>query len=467
MTWMLLLAAFLLRIVTLGAAPLWYDEQFTVLVSRMDYAHMLAAVAADAHPPAFFVLSWVWGRVAGTGEIAMRLWPAIFGAASVAAADAVLRRWEVSPAARLAALTWLGFSGWQIAMSQEARMYTMLQLLYLLAVLAAVSGHPAAFAAAGAGLLMTHAWGWLYLAAAGGYYLLLERRRDPYAPVLAGGLGVGAFALAWGRTFAGQMHNYSAGAYHWVAPLSSGTFARAVWQMLVGSGPQAGICLALLLLGGSTIWLYHTRPAWALPAVLLGWGPLLGGVAVSIVGGQSVIIPRALLPSGLYIVLPVAAWLAAPERTVLRRGAAALAGLGTLAVLLGLPAAKAERGAALLPALDEHTGPVVAASDDTWTLVAAYRPERTLYRLDIPGCDHPGALPPAARSTLGMRTIAPGAIPPNALILAVSGPLTADCELETLRGLAGDVISRIGGNVVIRSTPEPFEIALYEVQHDR
>ncbi|MCW2957808.1 MAG: rane protein-like protein, partial [Solirubrobacterales bacterium] len=76
--------ALVLRVVTLDVQSLWSDEAATVQLLQQPFRDMLRGVVdGESTPPLFYVLTWVWTQVAGTGEVAARLPSAVFGAATV------------------------------------------------------------------------------------------------------------------------------------------------------------------------------------------------------------------------------------------------------------------------------------------------------------------------------------------------------------------------------------------------
>lgn len=127
-----ILAAFVaglgLRLVHLGAAPLWLDEVITAQWMREPWARLPGVVLDDNHPPLYFVLLKAWTLLAGTSPWALRLPSALVSAAAILlvaeAADALVGR----PAARWAA--WLAaLSPYLVQHAQEARMYALVGAL--------------------------------------------------------------------------------------------------------------------------------------------------------------------------------------------------------------------------------------------------------------------------------------------------------------------------------------------------
>lgn len=71
--------AFFLLNYQLSTKSLWVDELFTARIASMPLPQIPLAVAADLHPPLYFMLVNLWARIAGTTEFALR-WISVFGA---------------------------------------------------------------------------------------------------------------------------------------------------------------------------------------------------------------------------------------------------------------------------------------------------------------------------------------------------------------------------------------------------
>lgn len=123
------------RFVALGTQSYWYDEGLTVLHTRLSFADMFTALKTqESTPPLYFVLSWVWARVFGDGEVALRSLSAIAGTLTIPvaylAARSVIGRRGALMVGLLAAL-----SPALIWYSQEARSYAVLLLLCALSLM--------------------------------------------------------------------------------------------------------------------------------------------------------------------------------------------------------------------------------------------------------------------------------------------------------------------------------------------
>lgn len=81
----LALLAAALRLPTLLHAGIWRDEANVYVElaapTLADFLHRVAAI--DYHPPLYFILEYLWSRVAGVGEIAFELLPFAFSIATV------------------------------------------------------------------------------------------------------------------------------------------------------------------------------------------------------------------------------------------------------------------------------------------------------------------------------------------------------------------------------------------------
>ena len=117
-----------LRLPTLGSQSLWLDEALTGRLARGSLGDLLHRVATEeANPPLFYLFEWVWTRVAGTSEVALRLPSALFGIALVPVAFAIGRRLGGQRAAvALAAL--VAVHPLLVYYSQEARGYAAVAL---------------------------------------------------------------------------------------------------------------------------------------------------------------------------------------------------------------------------------------------------------------------------------------------------------------------------------------------------
>ena len=126
-----LLLAFALRVYKLGDQNVWWDEAFSVWVTRHDIGTLTTIAAGDTHPPLYYWLLNPWMSAAGPSELAIRFPSAMFGVIAVAlvyrlgrhlTADRTRSAQTADLVGALAALL-LATSRFHIWWSQEIRMY--------------------------------------------------------------------------------------------------------------------------------------------------------------------------------------------------------------------------------------------------------------------------------------------------------------------------------------------------------
>jgi mannosyltransferase len=131
---------FALRLAKIQARSLWYDEAFAVLfaekgVSAMIYGTLtpVAGGAADIHPLLYYTTLNLWMQAAGQSVLAVRLWSVFWGMLCIALAYRIARElWDARVGVWTALL--VAVFPFHIHYSQETRMYTLLCLLLLGAV---------------------------------------------------------------------------------------------------------------------------------------------------------------------------------------------------------------------------------------------------------------------------------------------------------------------------------------------
>ncbi len=130
---LIVLAAFGLRLVGLGAQSLWYDETVSVYLARQDIPSLVAHTARDIHPPGYYILLHLWSQLAGDSEFALAYFSLVFGVLVVPLTYAVARHLFDRRVALWSALL-VSVSAYGVWYSQEVRMYTLAAALGLLAI---------------------------------------------------------------------------------------------------------------------------------------------------------------------------------------------------------------------------------------------------------------------------------------------------------------------------------------------
>ena len=79
----ILLLAAGLRFYALSGQSFWADEGNSVVLAGRSLNAILAAAAADIHPPAYYILLKFWGSLFGLGEVGARSLSAVIGLLTV------------------------------------------------------------------------------------------------------------------------------------------------------------------------------------------------------------------------------------------------------------------------------------------------------------------------------------------------------------------------------------------------
>src|SRR5947209_11083154 len=142
-------------------------------------------------PPLYYIVAWLWARVVGSSELALRSLSAVLGAATVPAAYLVGRALAGRRlATSIGALT--ATSALLVWYSQEARPYALLVLLATLSLLLCLRADRldryAAWAFVAMLALLTHYFA-AFLFVPEGVWLVLRSRRRPQPLVALAAVG--------------------------------------------------------------------------------------------------------------------------------------------------------------------------------------------------------------------------------------------------------------------------------------
>jgi len=177
-----IVGAAVVRFATLDSQSFGDFETYTVILQRMDFGSMVSEIPEfEGTPPLYYVLSWFWAQLFGTGEVGLRTLPAILSVATVPVAYAIGRT-LVNPRVGLVAAVLMAVNPLAVWYAQEARAYALLMFLTALGLLFFVrllhdagnrTWNLVGWSAAAAAALLTHYFAalvvvpeaiWLYLA---------------------------------------------------------------------------------------------------------------------------------------------------------------------------------------------------------------------------------------------------------------------------------------------------------------
>lgn len=202
---LLSLVAFALRVFQLDKQSFWYDEAFSVYLSRFDLGTITARTAADIQPPLYYYLLNFWMLLTGSSEFAVRFLSLFFGVVTIPLLYVTARR-LFNPTTGVFAAFIAALSALYLWYSQEARMYTLITFLGLLssyALLRALSEKGRkwwiVFALANIAAVYTHYFAFTLIAFQFLYalYIVLRERRSAIVAALISFLAIFVAFLPW------------------------------------------------------------------------------------------------------------------------------------------------------------------------------------------------------------------------------------------------------------------------------
>ncbi|MBX9929393.1 MAG: hypothetical protein K2X99_10815 [Gemmatimonadaceae bacterium] len=196
--WVAVALALAVRLLSLTRYPLWFDELFAVeLALRSPIDLLRGAIADHTNPPLFYLLLAAWSRTAGASDAALRLLPALLGAAAAFPLVRLGRRCSMDGAG-LALLTAVSATAPAlVALSLEVRAYALALLLSACFVELALRGDRERLTlAVGIALVHTHYFGWFVVLGAA----LASRDAWPRTARIGLAFLPWALAVAWSIT---------------------------------------------------------------------------------------------------------------------------------------------------------------------------------------------------------------------------------------------------------------------------
>ncbi len=302
-----------LRLWGIGAHYLTYDETFTALTAQASLPNLIRATAGDVHPPLSYLVEWVFTGLFGVSPITLRVPAVLAGIAALPLVLALARRLQLSQPATLAALALFAFNPFEVHYSQDARMYPLLQLAVLGALLAVCDRRYGRMAAWLTVAMWTHNYGLIYLTVIGAWAAAREFRRPKLAardvgfpwtgPEDSSRLGQVLVACAvpvllwlpWVGVLASQMQTVAGG--YWLMPLSLGQALYPLFTLLWGVTVPAQLLGPAALVGYAVVAFAVWKAARRREHLELVWlvlGPFLLTGALS-VGWKNVYLFRAFI----------------------------------------------------------------------------------------------------------------------------------------------------------------------------
>lgn len=437
--WLIILPGAILRAWQLDISPLWYDEAFTAVLSRLPVYQMLNAIAGDVHPPLYYLVTWSVVHLVGSSPAVLRAPSVLFSILSLVS----FHYWftadlGLSNRARLISLAVMAFLPLNLYYAQEARMYAMLQWLIIMQFRAVIKREWMVFTIYTMLALYTHNYAIFYTA----ILALIALGRELVRPVPRFKSGVDniftctdiiSLALSlllalvtwlpWSAVLYRQMGTISGN--YWIPALSLGSILQALYMAFAGNVPDPlipvtafSLFAGLILLG-----LAGLRKPRHLGLVTLAFGPFALAVVASIIW-QPVILYRGLIG----MAAPLAALAGIVLASTTRRGAVVSMALFApfvigLVWLIGAGEVGMGKFTQYLPTFGAGL-PVVHLDDSTLIMGQ----DTSAYLLDG-GCpEEAGSLSQATRQAIGIRSVSRSELPDQFIFVARLFPLSTACH---------------------------------------
>lgn len=491
--------AAILRLVQLGYAAFWYDEGVTAVLSRLSWANMLAATAADVHPPGYYIIIWLLAKVLPITEFTARLPSLLFSMITVYLALILAKKMDLSKQGQIVVLAWVAISPLQLHYAQEARMYSLLQLLVLLAVILVIDRKKALLSVVMAAILYTHNYGVFYLPALAlaalaheietGYRMagltwvghnwyrwkwpqrirVLKKLTKHYywilKPWLLWFILPVLLWLPWLATLLKQMGSISGG--YWIQPVTIPSLVFIFYQLLFAySMPKTFQALAVLLTCGVilyTAWrVYKDRPSHYKYLLTIILTPLVLAVIGSIIW-RPLLLFRGLIGTAIPLVILIVKAIEGIRLPYKRYYAYLLIAVTLVAGLAGHYLYNAESKGETTTWVHEiendfRNGDVIVSLNDNGIIaVMTYGNNMPLYKLTSCGAEPLGSLSIGTRRALGVKEISiddlisqlylykPTASYSRVWFISTVAPVSPACEIAN----ADEIINNDRYNVIL------------------
>ena len=451
--WIFAISA-ILRLAFIWVAPAWYDENFSLILSRLPLARMLTATAGDTHPPLYYLLIWPLGQLHAPIWV-LRIPGAILSLASVWLFWRILEALELRPRVRVAALILMAIMPIQLYYAQEARMYSLLEFLVLAACLAMLHKRWGWFGLACALMLWTQYYAIFYISALELVALIrsdsIQGWINGWEPPLWAGILAGASFLPWVIVLRNQMQTLQ-GSY-WMQFTGVGMLPRVLFENLFMPPANAVIQIPLMLacfawLAIALLYAILHRSENLGSILWLAFLPFALAVLVSLIW-QPILHYRPLIGISpfLYILLamPVEALFQGNEvrwRTVLYAAIfiVPLIMISDVSIYVYARVNKTSGASIALTYIQEHWQPgdvIYHFGDDSWVNTTPYN---SLPNYKAPDCGATlGALSAKTRTAIGQKIIPISSLTyKRAWLLWSESPLTPPCSDSQLTSLGLD-----------------------------
>jgi uncharacterized membrane protein len=444
----------LLLLIPIIGSPLWYDENFTLLMIRHPLDQMLLAASGDVHPPLYYLLLWPLGQIHGAPAWIIRIPSLLFSIAALFVWWAILEKLIHNTKVQRAAWVLFAISSVGLYYAGEGRMYALLTLLLLAAMWAMLERRWLLLGVFAALLLWTHNYGIIYLACLWLAGWLFDRHTRKQLSLTLGLAGL--TFLPWLAVLNSQMDAIQGG--YWLFRLTLPSALYALYQSFSLYGKLLNDIYGQVVFFGwlaFTIgWLLITwrrfkhNVFFCMPTYLvLAFGPFLLAIIGSLLW-QPILLYRALTPCapfiGLLLCLPLAFEFENQPRPMLLAAVFIIPFLVVNSAKLYIPGyhLRGVDDALILDALhtlEDRWQPgdaVLHIGDGSLVDMLPYaaHPE-SHYKSASCGEEALGSLSPLTRQALGMQIIDPALLTGHYWLVTSESPMTPACEIPLTQSL--------------------------------
>lgn len=474
--WIIFTIAAALRLLAINMAPLWYDENFTLILARLPFERMIAATAGDVHPPLWYLLEWsIYHLAPDLPAWIIRLPSLTFSLLALYVFDQLCGDMRIPPRVRVLSFALMAVLPFQIWYAQEGRMYAMLEFLVLFTLLTGTRRQWIAFTLSSIAMLYTQNYALFYLGIICVVLMVLDI--ESTAQVITAGL-ISALAYApWAMVVMEQMSAIE-GRY-WIMDAGPGAVLNAIYkQFWASSMLEQGVItshvvtFALLIIGVWSLLGEKIKAWWVV--LTMAFAPVAVAWLASIFW-QPVILFRPLIGVSPFLYL-IVAWPVASVSPYKAMGSRALyvscfalplLMLGIGGYFQNIPAMKNE--GAVSPMLDAlayiranwQAGDVLYYADDGPMVSLMPYVDETMPQYKLPACDERigyapvlGSLSDQTRKAFGIPSVNLSDVDyRRAWVLAPRSPLHPLCYEAQIKDIApaGKQIITVDDNEYITS----------------
>lgn len=114
-----------MRLYHLTAIALWHDEAFSALLIKYPFREMMQRIAADVHPPLYYIILRFWYWLFNDSLFSLRFFSVVFGLLTIWFLYLFIKQAFKNERLALLGAFLAAINPFQIQFSQEARMYTL------------------------------------------------------------------------------------------------------------------------------------------------------------------------------------------------------------------------------------------------------------------------------------------------------------------------------------------------------